>query len=78
MKNLGCGSGIFRVVWAETERDSVGEKMANAFTDTKRSEVMSRIHGRGNKAKELALIKSLRAHCIAGWRRHRPHLVNPT
>ena len=36
----------------------------------KRSEVMSRIRGRGNKDTELALVKLFRAHRITGWRRH--------
>jgi DNA mismatch endonuclease, patch repair protein len=44
--------------------------MPDVFTKAKRSEVMSRIRGRGNKDTELALVKLLRAHKIAGWRRH--------
>ncbi|HEX5397578.1 MAG TPA: very short patch repair endonuclease [Verrucomicrobiae bacterium] len=44
--------------------------MADVFTKAKRSEVMSRIRGRGNKDTELALIKLLRRHGITGWRRH--------
>src|SRR5208283_5122964 len=44
--------------------------MSDVFTKTKRSEVMSRIRGRGNKDTELALAKLLRAAGIAGWRRH--------
>jgi DNA mismatch endonuclease (patch repair protein) len=44
--------------------------MADVFTKAKRSEVMSRIRGRGNKDTELALAKLLRAHKISGWRRH--------
>ena len=43
--------------------------MADVFTKSKRSEVMSRIRGRGNKATELALAKLLRRHRITGWRR---------
>jgi DNA mismatch endonuclease (patch repair protein) len=44
--------------------------MADVFTKRKRSEVMSRIRGRGNKDTELALASLLRAHVIRGWRRH--------
>jgi DNA mismatch endonuclease, patch repair protein len=43
--------------------------MADVFTKSKRSEVMSRIRSRGNKDTELALAKLLRAHGITGWRR---------
>ncbi len=44
--------------------------MADVFTKAKRSEVMSRIRGRGNKDTELALARLLRANGITGWRRH--------
>lgn len=44
--------------------------MADVFTKTKRSVVMSRIRGRGNRDTELALVKLLRRHGITGWRRH--------
>ena len=44
--------------------------MPDVFTKAKRSEVMSRIRGRGNKDTELALAKLLRRHKISGWRRH--------
>ena len=44
--------------------------MPDVFTKAKRSEVMSRIRGRGNKETELALAKVLRQHGIKGWRRH--------
>ena len=43
--------------------------MPDVFTKAKRSEVMSRIRGRGNKDTELKLAKLLRAHKISGWRR---------
>src|SRR6185503_3653507 len=43
--------------------------MADVFTKRKRSEVMSRIRGRGNKDTELALAKLLRRHGVTGWRR---------
>ncbi|MCX6894615.1 MAG: very short patch repair endonuclease [Verrucomicrobia bacterium] len=43
--------------------------MPDIFTKAKRSEVMSRIRSRGNKATELALARVLRRHKITGWRR---------
>ncbi len=43
--------------------------MPDVFTKAKRSQVMSRIRGRGNKETELALAKLLRAAGITGWRR---------
>ncbi len=44
--------------------------MSDVFSKAKRSEVMSRIRGRGNLATELAFASLLRAHKISGWRRH--------
>lgn len=44
--------------------------MADVFSRRKRSEVMSRIRGRGNKATEVFLAKLFRRQGIAGWRRH--------
>jgi len=44
--------------------------MTDVFSKKKRSQVMSRIHGRGNKATELALCGLLRDSGIHGWRRH--------
>src|SRR5665213_2862959 len=44
--------------------------MPDVFTKAKRSEVMSRIRGRGNKATEIALARLLRRNKITGWRRH--------
>ena len=46
--------------------------MADVFTKAKRSDVMSRIRGHGNKDTELALIKLFRKHRITGWRRGQP------
>lgn len=43
--------------------------MADIFTKTKRSDVMSLIRGTGNKATELRLIQIFRANGITGWRR---------
>ncbi len=43
--------------------------MPDVFTTTKRSEVMSRIRGSGNRDTELRLISIFRQHQITGWRR---------
>ena len=45
--------------------------MADVFTKSKRSEVMSRIRSAGNKSTELAMIRVFRKHGITGWRRGR-------
>ena len=45
--------------------------MPDVFTKSKRSAVMSRIRGSGNKDTELRLISIFRAHHITGWRRNR-------
>ena len=44
--------------------------MPDVFTKAKRSEVMSRIRSRGNRATELRLIALMRAQGITGWRRN--------
>ena len=44
--------------------------MADVFTKAKRSEVMSLIRSRGNRATELRLIALMREHGITGWRRN--------
>jgi DNA mismatch endonuclease (patch repair protein) len=44
--------------------------MPDVFTKAKRSQVMSKIRGRGNRDTELALAKLLRRNGISGWRRH--------
>jgi DNA mismatch endonuclease (patch repair protein) len=51
--------------------------MPDVFTKAKRSEVMSRIRGRGNKATEIAFARLLRQNGITGWRRHLPILGKP-
>ncbi|MDB6124674.1 MAG: mismatch repair protein Vsr [Pedosphaera sp.] len=51
--------------------------MPDVFTEAKRSEVMSRIRGRGNKETEVALKKLFRRHHITGWRRHQPIFGKP-
>ena len=51
--------------------------MSDVFTKAKRSEVMSRIRGRGNKDTELALAKIFRLNRITGWRRNQPVFGKP-
>jgi len=51
--------------------------MPDVFTKAKRSQVMSRIRGHGNKETELALVKLFRANGITGWRRHQPLFGKP-
>jgi DNA mismatch endonuclease (patch repair protein) len=51
--------------------------MSDVFTKAKRSEVMSRIRSRGNKATEIALVKLLRRHKITGWRRNQKIFGKP-
>ena len=46
--------------------------MSDVFTQAKRSEVMSRIRGKGNKSTELKLLALFRQHKVTGWRRHQP------
>lgn len=56
--------------------------MPDIFTRRKRSNVVSRIHGAGNKDAELRLIQIFRTSGITGWRRgsklpDRPSFVFP-
>ncbi|HLH07526.1 MAG TPA: very short patch repair endonuclease [Terriglobales bacterium] len=44
--------------------------MADVFSREKRSEIMSRVRGRDNKATEFAMVAVLRHNRITGWRRH--------
>lgn len=44
--------------------------MSDVFDVAKRSEVMSRIRGKGNRTTEIALATALRKAGITGWRRH--------
>ena len=44
--------------------------MTDVFSKSKRSEVMGRIRGRGNRDTEMAFVKLLKAARITGWRRH--------
>jgi DNA mismatch endonuclease, patch repair protein len=47
-----------------------GKSVTDVFSKRKRSALMSRIRGRGNKATELEFVRLLRAHKVTGWRRH--------
>ncbi|MHB8653431.1 MAG: very short patch repair endonuclease [Terriglobia bacterium] len=51
--------------------------MPDVFTKAKRSQVMSRIRGRGNKETELALMRLFRRQSVTGWRRHAPVFGKP-
>lgn len=51
--------------------------MSDVFTKAKRSEIMSRVKGHGNKRTELAFIALLRKHHMVGWRRHQPLFGKP-
>jgi DNA mismatch endonuclease (patch repair protein) len=51
--------------------------MADVFTVAKRSEVMARIRGRGNRDTELSLIALMRQNRITGWRRQQPLVGRP-
>jgi len=46
--------------------------MADIWSSKKRSQVMSRIRGKGNFETELRFAKLMRAAGIRGWRRHLP------
>jgi len=51
--------------------------MPDVFTKAKRSQVMSRIRGRGNKETEVALMRLFRRQGITGWQRHPPVFGRP-
>lgn len=51
--------------------------MSDIWSKQKRSEVMSLIRSRGNKATELRLIGVFREYGITGWRRNQPLLGKP-
>ena len=51
--------------------------MADVFSREKRSAVMSRIRGKGNRDTELALLQVLRKSHLTGWRRHVSLLGRP-
>ena len=51
--------------------------MADVFSRSKRSEVMSRIRSRGNQSTEVAFVGVWRRHGISGWRRNYPLFGRP-
>jgi DNA mismatch endonuclease (patch repair protein) len=51
--------------------------MSDVFTKEKRSEVMSRIRGKGNRDTELVMIQIMRNNHISGWRRNQAVLGKP-
>ncbi|WLA83236.1 very short patch repair endonuclease [Bradyrhizobium elkanii] len=44
--------------------------MADVFSRKQRSEIMSRVKGRGNRLTELRLLDLFREHGFVGWRRN--------
>ena len=46
--------------------------MADVFDKQKRSDIMSKVHSKGNKSTELRLIKMFKDNGIIGWRRYYP------
>lgn len=51
--------------------------MADVFSKEKRSEIMSRVRGRGNRATEERLIDLFKVHDVKGWRRNYPLFGSP-
>jgi DNA mismatch endonuclease (patch repair protein) len=51
--------------------------VADVFSKAKRSQIMSRVRGHGNKATELAMVMLLRQYHIVGWRRNVHLFGNP-
>lgn len=51
--------------------------MSDVFTKKKRSQVMSRIRGKGNKETEEIIASLLRRNNLVGWRRHQPVFGHP-
>ncbi len=51
--------------------------MADVFSKEKRSDVMSRIRGSGNKDTEIALVTIFRKYKIIGWRRRQKVFGKP-
>lgn len=51
--------------------------MADVFSKHKRSEIMSRVRGCGNRATELCLINIFRQFSVVGWRRNQKLFGKP-
>jgi DNA mismatch endonuclease (patch repair protein) len=75
----GCAIAGPRVDLLSSRREETLSRnvMADVFSKRKRSLVMSRIRGRGNKDTETVLARLLRANQITGWRRHRNLVGRP-
>ena len=52
-------------------------RVADIFDEKKRSEIMSKVHSKGNKSTELKLIQVFRENGIIGWRRNYPVKGHP-
>ena len=55
----------------------MGIVIADVFTIRKRSEIMSRVRSKGNRATEIRLLSLLRQAKIKGWRRDSPLFGHP-
>jgi len=51
--------------------------MADVLTKAQRSQIMSKVRGRGNESTELALLEIFRSQHITGWRRQQPLFGKP-
>lgn len=51
--------------------------MTDVFSARKRSDIMSRVRGTGNRATEMAMVALFGRHGIMGWRRHAPVFGKP-
>jgi DNA mismatch endonuclease (patch repair protein) len=51
--------------------------MADIFSREKRSEIMSQVRSRGNRATEVRLVRVFRKHRLVGWRRNIRLFGNP-
>lgn len=51
--------------------------MADVFDEKKRSEIMSKVHSKGNKSTELKLIQVFKGNGIIGWKRNYPVKGHP-
>lgn len=51
--------------------------MADVFDKSKRSDIMKRVHAKGNKTTELKLITLFNSYGITGWRRGYPVAGHP-
>jgi len=51
--------------------------VADVFDEKKRSEIMSKVHSKGNKSTELKLIQVFKGNGIIGWKRNYPVKGHP-